>query len=664
MFNNKKILVLFLFILSIVLSIPNKVFASTYKDMGKKSNIVLNKAWDIKFNKDIDETTINNKNIVVVDDKNNNVSINVKYKNSRQVEVSPINNYKPSSNYTMFINEDIKSTDGKKIKIPAKIEFSTEKEYIKMINDITQIVNQGSEYSFPESVEAIMSDDIVTKVPVRWNREVADTSKAGTYSFEGKIEGYPRTIVLTLIVNPGLISKRDFKVVIDPAGGLNTRISSVGPSGINEKDVNLSISWKLGNLLAGKGIGVAYTRTEDKVSWSENEDDSARIKIANDSKADLFVSVNSNSYTTSTPHGIETYYYKDDSLGKGLAEDVQNSIINSTGGTDRGIKERDWGLLKGIEKPGIIVYPGFITNPKEEKLLNDSVYQDKIAKCIADSIEKNISNLNTKIKLVNNINTNVYQGDKYNLPCKVSAINTDNKDIQVPVTWDKSFIDTSKVGIITVEGKVKGYNKSVIMTVVVSSKQAEEETSSQKIKVAIDPGHGGYDSGAVGHNGICEKNVTLAVALKLGKVLEQKGIEVIYTRTSDKCPWPSNKGAELQMRCDIANNAKADYFVSIHCNSADTSAATGIETYYDRNRTNGIELAKNIQNELIREFGYKNRGTKPCGFYVVKNTNMPSVLVELEFISNGSKEQILNSSTYQQRYADSIARGIIDTIEN
>ncbi|WP_242947137.1 Ig-like domain-containing protein [Clostridium haemolyticum] len=96
------------------MSIPNKVFASTYKDMGKKSNIVLNKAWDIKFNKDIDETTINNKNIVVVDDKNNNVSINVKYKNSRQVEVSPINNYKPSSNYTMFINEDIKSTDGKK----------------------------------------------------------------------------------------------------------------------------------------------------------------------------------------------------------------------------------------------------------------------------------------------------------------------------------------------------------------------------------------------------------------------------------------------------------------------------------------------------------------------------------------------------------------------
>ncbi|EGO88687.2 hypothetical protein CBCST_03861 [Clostridium botulinum C str. Stockholm] len=127
MFNNKKILVLFLCMVSIAWGIPNKVFASTYKDMGKKSNIVLNKVWNIKFNKDIDATTINKKNIVVVDDKNNNVSINVKYKNSRQVEVSSINSYKPSSNYTMFINEDIKSTDGKKIKIPAKMEFLTEK---------------------------------------------------------------------------------------------------------------------------------------------------------------------------------------------------------------------------------------------------------------------------------------------------------------------------------------------------------------------------------------------------------------------------------------------------------------------------------------------------------------------------------------------------------
>ncbi|KEI03072.1 N-acetylmuramoyl-L-alanine amidase [Clostridium botulinum] len=656
MVNKRKILLLFLCILSITLGIPNKVFAGTYKDMGKKSNVVLDKVWDIKFNKDIDATTINKKNIVVVDDKNNNVSIDVKYKNSRQVIVSTINNYKPSSNYTMFINEDIKSTDGKRIKTPAKMEFLTEKNYIKNVNDITEIVSQGRGYSFPTNVEATMSDGTVSKVPVKWNRAVADTSKSGTYSFEGKIEGYPRIIALTLIVNPRVIPQKDFKVVIDPAGGANIRSSSVGPTGINEKDVNLAIALKLGNLLKSKGIGVAYTRTEDKVSWNENEDDSARIKIANDSKADLFVSINSNSYTVPASHGIETYYYKDDSLGKELAENVQRSIISSIGGTDRGSKERDFGLLKGIDKPGIIVYPGFITNQSEEKLLNDSVYQDKIAKSIADNIEKHMSNLNTKIKSVNNININVYQGDKCNLPSKISAVNTDNKDIQVPVTWDRSSIDTSKVGTISVKGKIKGYDKSVILTIAVSSIPAK------KIKVAIDPGHGGYDSGAVGPNGICEKNVALAVALKLGKVLEQKGIEVVYTRTSDKCPWPSNKNTELQMRCDIANNAKADYFVSIHCNSADTSAATGIETYYDRNRTNGIELARNIQNELIKQFGYKNRGIKPCGFYVVKNTNMPAVLVELEFISNGNREQVLNNSTYQQRYADSIAKGIMNTI--
>lgn len=657
MINIKKNLLMLFYMLTVVLFVPNKAFANTYKDMGNEVNVSIDKVWNINFNEDVDITTTNKDNIVVTDEKGKFVSIDIRNESSRRVSVSPIKMYKPNSKYTLLVRENVKSINGKKIKEPVRMRFLTKKNYITTVSDITEVTSQGSRYDFPEKLEATMSDGTTIKIPVKWNIELADTSKSGTYSFEGKIEGYPRIITLTLIINKRIIPQKDFKVVIDPAGGANIKSSSVGPTGINEKDVNLAIALKLGNLLKGKGISVVYTRNGDKVSWNENKDDSERIKLSNNSNSDLFVSINSNSYNIPSSHGIETYYYKNDNISKELASEVQESIISSTGGTDRGIKERDFGILKGIEKPGIIVYPGFITNPSEEKLLNDAIYRDKIAKAIADNIEKNMSNLNTKIKLVNDVNINAYQGEQCNLPSKISAINTDNKDIQVPVTWDKSSVDTSKVGTIRVKGKIEGYDKSVIVTIVISDKP------SKKIKVAIDPGHGGYDSGAVGPNGICEKNVTMGVALKLRKVLEQKGIEVIYTRTSDKCPWPSDKNAELQMRCDIANNAKADYFVSIHCNSADASSATGIETYYDRNRTNGIELAKNIQSELIREFGYKNRGVKPCGFYVVKNTNMPAVLVELEFISNENREQSLNNSTYQQRYAESIAKGITDTIE-
>ena len=665
----KKILVMFLGIMFITLGMPKNVLASTVKQMQSKYNVVLDKQWVINFNKDLDRNTVNNNNIVLKDETGNSISIDVVCKNNRQITVIPKQKYKPNSNYTLLVKDSLKSTDGKKINTPTQLQFTTEKLYIKTINDITEIIGQRANYNLPKTVEAVMNDGSTKNVSVKWNKTFIDTSNSGTFSIEGKVEGYSRIIGLTLIINPREVKvpQKDFKVIIDPACG-GKLPASVGPTGINEKDVNLSIALKLGNLLKDKGIDVDYTRNSDFVSWGENDDDDARIKIANSSNADLFVSINSNCYTIPSSHGIETYYYTGDAVSEKLASDVQNSIIAVTGGTDRGIKERNFGLLKGVQKPGIIVYPGFITNPNEERLLNDPQYQSNVARSIADNIEKNISNLNTKIKSISDISARVYQGDKYNLPCKISATNTDNKTIQVPVTWDRSSVDTSRTGNVTITGKVKGYNKAVTMTLVVAARPAvpstpaTPSTSSKRIKVAIDPGHGGYDSGAAGRNGVLEKNVTLAVSLKLGQVLKNSGIDVVYTRTSDRCPWPSNKNAELQMRCDIANDANADYFVSIHCNSADTSAATGIETYYDRDSKRGNVLAQNIQNELVREFGYKNRGIKPCGFYVVRHTKMQAVLVELEFISNSNREKMLNNPAYQQRYAEAIARGIKDTM--
>lgn len=182
------------------------------------------------------------------------------------------------------------------------------------------------------------------------------------------------------------------------------------------------------------------------------------------------------------------------------------------------------------------------------------------------------------------------------------------------------------------------------------------------IIITIDPGHGGYDSGAVGPNGTYEKNVTLSVSLKVGKILQQNGIGVVYTRTSDNVPWPADVVQDLQTRCDISDNAGANYFVAIHTNSADASGARGTETYYYDGSSAGQKLAQAIQTELINSTGFVDRGIKTANFYVLKNTAAPSVLVELGFISNPTEEALLASDSFQNKLAQSIANGIIKTV--
>lgn len=180
--------------------------------------------------------------------------------------------------------------------------------------------------------------------------------------------------------------------------------------------------------------------------------------------------------------------------------------------------------------------------------------------------------------------------------------------------------------------------------------------------VCIDAGHGGDDSGAVGVAGVKEKDVNLAVALKTGSILQQNNIKVIYTRTNDNPSWDtSNQSDSLSKRCSIANNAKANIFVAIHCNSADdVETANGTETYSYATGTNGEKLAKLIQSELIKTTGAANRGVKTANFYVLRNTSMPAVLTELGFLSNATEEKKLNDATYQQKCANAIAKAIIE----
>ena len=184
--------------------------------------------------------------------------------------------------------------------------------------------------------------------------------------------------------------------------------------------------------------------------------------------------------------------------------------------------------------------------------------------------------------------------------------------------------------------------------------------------IVIDPGHGGNDAGAIGPSGLMEKTVTLNVALELEKLLVAEGATVIMTRHTDKTV--SSKGAsasaieELQARCDVANSVKADIFISIHADSFTNPSARGTTGYY-YSQTEGkksIQLADYIRRALCEQIRTPSRGTKPCNFYVVKNTDMPATLIELAFISNPEEESILGSLEGVLKCAQGIFDGIED----
>jgi N-acetylmuramoyl-L-alanine amidase len=172
--------------------------------------------------------------------------------------------------------------------------------------------------------------------------------------------------------------------------------------------------------------------------------------------------------------------------------------------------------------------------------------------------------------------------------------------------------------------------------------------------IVIDAGHGGTDPGTM--NGkTYEKNIVLSVAKKVKQKLESAGAKVIMTRESDVYKT-------LEERVQIAKNNYAELFVSIHVNSG-SSAANGTETYYDTSKNpNGYEsylLAKAIEQQIVNNADMNNRGVKDYDYYVIRNNNVPSVLIELGFITNNSDYKKLISDHYQNIFAQSIYNGIV-----
>jgi N-acetylmuramoyl-L-alanine amidase len=221
-------------------------------------------------------------------------------------------------------------------------------------------------------------------------------------------------------------------------------------------------------------------------------------------------------------------------------------------------------------------------------------------------------------------------------------------------------------------------------------------------KIVIDAGHGGHDTGCLGHSRVNEKVVALKIALLLGDKIEQSlpDVKVIYTRKTDVF-------VELEERAQIANRNDADLFISIHCNAA-SPAAYGTETFvmglhksednlkvaqrensvieleenfeekYQNFDPNAPEsyimfsltqnahliqstlLAQKIQYQFTEKVGRHNRGVKQAGFWVLWRTAMPSVLIETGFLTNASEEKFLNSSEGQEHIAAAIFRAVND----
>ena len=173
----------------------------------------------------------------------------------------------------------------------------------------------------------------------------------------------------------------------------------------------------------------------------------------------------------------------------------------------------------------------------------------------------------------------------------------------------------------------------------------------EKLTIVLDPGHnyGGDDGAYSQHNGIqyIERDLNMQVALKLREQLEVEGYNVILTRNPEDKTYETTKES-LKKRVDYANSNDTDLFISIHHDSSTSSSASGFTAFYSSIKGNSTgkdskvtnkskEIATNIVNNVSAELGYRNRGAKDNNFYVIKNTTMPSILLECGFISNYSE---------------------------
>ena len=241
-----------------------------------------------------------------------------------------------------------------------------------------------------------------------------------------------------------------------------------------------------------------------------------------------------------------------------------------------------------------------------------------------------------------------------------------------PLTWRMIGLDqnTWRIKLFTpkysfkriAEGVVKKKieNIRVNQNSIITTKNSHDflqlpNVKQNKFSVVIDPGHGGPDPGAIGIGGIRETDVVLEVSKIVKSLLSKKGVKVNLTRKNEV-------DLDLPRRVSFANKVNADIFVSIHANASRGKRRdiNGLETFYYRG-WRGRLLAKRIQNQILRVSpGSPDRGVKQGRYYVIKNTRMPAVLVEIGFLTGRIDARRLEKPSHRKRIAYSIAKGILE----
>jgi len=346
----------------------------------------------------------------------------------------------------------------------------------------------------------------------------------------------------------------------------------------------------------------------------------------------------------------------------------------------------------------IILVAGCVSTPTQKKIsFNGPVYNIDGADYIPlsfilktysldydwDSVAKKLVLYRDRRKVVLGVGSNV------------ALVDGVSRDLDAPVLIRRSIIMLPKDFSLSVVAKL--YSKRQKQIVSKDKVVLPPKCDFAIAKIVVDPGHGGKDPGAIGKLGLREKYVVLDVAKRLKAYLENACIEAQLTRSDDRF-------ISLWKRADIANKSGADFFISIHANAARSRYAKGFEVYYlseaidddaraiaaaenaslkyenssfgnrapsnsleatlwdienTENRVESIELAESIATTAYNKLGVKNRGVKSARFYVLKGARVPSVLIEIGFVSNYAEAKLLKTGKYREELARAIADGII-----
>src|SRR5205823_14900451 len=195
------------------------------------------------------------------------------------------------------------------------------------------------------------------------------------------------------------------------------------------------------------------------------------------------------------------------------------------------------------------------------------------------------------------------------------------------------------------------FKRYVVCCFAVATLTATASGQTRYTTIVVDPGHGGFDRGGIPGQQVPEKMMTLDVSLRLKPLLEKAGYKVVLTRDTDVF-------VPLGTRVAIANSYPNAIFVCIHFNSATRSGANGIETYFYS--TESAPLAANIHSALVGGAPSENRGVRRRGYFVLRKTTVPAVLVECGFLTNPTEAQYAQTNAYRQKLAEEVARGILN----